>query len=59
MMVRISMSDGAQWWDQNPRGKSEETVVEEAERAMVNPDRRGLNSLLLMVGGYGLRAQCR
>ena len=53
------MSDGAQWWDQNPRGKSEETVVEEAERAMVNPDRRGLNSLLLMVGGYGLRAQCR
>ena len=34
------MSDGAQWWDQNPRGKSEETVVEEAERAMVNPDRK-------------------
>lgn len=30
-MVRISTSDGAQWWDQNPRDKSEETVVEEGE----------------------------
>jgi len=56
LMVRISMSDGAQWWDQNPRGKSGETVGEEAERAMVSLEGRGLNSLLLMVGGCGLRA---
>ena len=57
-MVRISMSDEAQWWDQNARGKSEETVVEEGERAMVSPDRRDLNSILLMVVGL-LRVQCR
>ena len=59
MMVRISTSDGAQWWDQNPRDKSEETVVEEGERAMVSRGRRGLNSLLLMVGGCRLRVQCQ
>ena len=53
-MVRISMSDEAQWWDQNASGKSEETVVEEGERAMVSPDRGDLNSVLLMV--VGLRA---
>lgn len=57
-MVRISMSDEAQWWDQNARGKSEETVVEEGERTMVSPDRRDLNSILLMVVGL-LRVQCR
>lgn len=58
-MVRISMSDEAQWWDQNTRGKSEETVVEEGERAMVSADRRDLNSILLMMAGLRAWVQCR